>query len=118
MVIVDTSVWVDHLCTDDEGLRLLLLDGMVSVHPYVVGEIACGHITNRAAVLQLLRALPQADVVSDVEYFHFIEKNKLWGAGLGFVDIHILASASLSHSHIFTRDKALHLASQKMKLSY
>jgi len=113
MTLVDTSVWVDHFRNGNAELQKLLQQDEVLVHPFVTGELACGNLRNRAQVLSLLQQLPQARISTDPEVLHFLELRKLWGRGIGWVDVHLLASAMLSHAKLWTLDKRLHgLASE------
>ena len=96
MILVDTSVWVDHMRRGDEGLANLLVDEQVLCHPFVVGELACGRLTHRAEVLARLRALPQAPGVEHQEALAFVETHRLIGIRLGWIDVNLLASAALS----------------------
>jgi predicted nucleic acid-binding protein len=107
MVLVDTSVWVSHLRETHAGLVDLLNDGEVACHPYVVGEIACGNVKNRTEILSLLEALPMALQVEHEEVLAFIDNHDLMGKGLGYIDVHLLASAVLSGLPIWTLDKKL-----------
>jgi len=118
MILVDTSVWIDHLHSADEDLKELLLSGQVCIHPYVLGELFCASISNREEILSLLKALPGIDSVLDEEFFMFIEERKLYGKGLGFVDIHILASAMIFQVPLWTRDKSLKLIAGELGISY
>jgi predicted nucleic acid-binding protein len=109
VILVDTSVWVDHLRTGDPTLRRLLGTGEVLVHPFVVGELACGHLKNRKTVLSLLQALPSATGATDYEVLRFIERRQLMGRGIGYVDVHLLAATALTtQTWLWTRDKRLH----------
>jgi hypothetical protein len=83
MILVDTSVWVDHLRTGDEDLAALLIQSRVLMHPFVLGELACGNLRNRSEVLALLRGLPRATVATDDEVLFFIERHALMGRGIG-----------------------------------
>jgi hypothetical protein len=107
MVLVDTSVWVNHLRRGDIQLEKLLRDGEVACHPLVIGELACGDIKNRSEILALLQDLPNVPTVELAEYLYFVEQNELSGTGLGFVDVHLLASAQLSGVPLWTNDKKL-----------
>ena len=107
MILVDTSVWIDHFHHSDELLKELLLSNQVCIHPYILGELSCGYKSNRQEVLSLLRTLKGIDLVLEEEVFIFIEERKLYGKGLGFIDIHLLASAMVHHVPIWTRDKSL-----------
>lgn len=107
MILVDTSVWVDHLRRDNPRLRALLGDAAVSCHPFVIGELACGTMRNRAVVLDLLMRLPPVPVAHHGEALAFIESRRLMGSGLGWVDINLLASALLGGAQLWTLDRAL-----------
>jgi predicted nucleic acid-binding protein len=118
MILVDTSVWVDHLRAGDERLADLLDSSHVLAHPFVIGELACGNLRERTDVLRLLNDLPQAPVASQEEALHFIERNKLMGQGIGYIDAHLLASAALADTAlIWTRDKRLHKIARMLKLA-
>ncbi|MFV2058109.1 MAG: type II toxin-antitoxin system VapC family toxin [Thiohalomonadales bacterium] len=109
MILVDTSVWIDHFRSHDEALANLLNDNRVLMHPYVLGELACGNLANRGELLRLLGALPQATVATDSEARFFIAQHALMGKGIGYIDIHLLASVALEDtSELWTRDKRLH----------
>ena len=118
MVLVDTSVWVSHLRAGDEGLIALLNNGDVICHPFIVGELACGNIKNRTTILSLLQLLPMAVQVENEEILQFIEINNLMGKGLGYVDIHLSASAVLSGVPIWTLDKSLARIVEKLNIDY
>lgn len=118
MVLVDTSVWVHHLRKGDTQLEQLLLDGEVVCHPFVIGELACGNIKNRSQILALLQDLPKVPTIDLAEYLYFIEQNHLSGAGIGFVDVHLLASAQLSGIPFWTNDKKLKETALKLKVFY
>jgi hypothetical protein len=118
MVLVDTSIWVDHLSRGNPRLEALLMEALVACHPFVVGELACGTLQNRAGILSLLGSLPQAPVISHKEFLHFIELHALAGLGIGFVDIHLLASARLSDMPLWTADKRLSRAAEDLGLAF
>jgi len=118
MVLVDTSVWVDHFRSGNIGLENLLNEGDVACHLFIAGELACGNLSNRAEILSLLRALPLADHAEHEEVMQFIENSKLMGKGLGYVDMHLIASAVLSKVPIWTLDKKLKDVSSKLGLDY
>jgi predicted nucleic acid-binding protein len=108
LILVDTSVWVDHLRHGEPGLIELLERSTVVMHPFVVGEIACGHLRDRDSILELLQDLPAAVVAEAAEVMHFIERHALHGKGIGHVDVHLLASVVLtSGSRLWTRDLKL-----------
>jgi predicted nucleic acid-binding protein len=119
MILVDTSVWVDHLRGADKALAVALEAGEVLVHPFVVGELACGNLAHRQEVLSLLRALPQAQVATDDEGLAFIEGRRLMGRGIGYVDVHLLASAALDgDATLWTRDKPLAAVAAELSLAH
>jgi predicted nucleic acid-binding protein len=108
LILVDTSVWVDHLRRGDAGLVDLLERSAVLMHPFVLGEIACGSLRDRESILRLLRDLPCAWVATDEEVLRFIEVNALHGKGVGYVDVHLLASVALTpDAKLWTRDSRL-----------
>jgi predicted nucleic acid-binding protein len=108
VILVDTSVWADHLRASDAALADLLNAGSVLGHPFVVGELALGHLRQRRAVLDLLSNLPQALVASDAEVLRFIEANAIFGRGVGYIDAHLLAATRLTDgARLWTRDKRL-----------
>lgn len=117
MILVDTSVWVDHLRGSDARLKALLGAGQVLVHSFVIGELALGNLRQREAVLQSLRDLPQAILASDNEVLGFIERNALFGLGIGYVDAQLLASARLSAAFLWTHDKRLREVAIKFGLA-
>jgi len=106
-VLVDTSVWVEHFRQGDIGLDALLNEGQVICHPFIIGELACGNLKNRSQILSLLNTLSTAFVVDHEEVMGFIEKNRLMGKGLGYIDMHLLASAKLTNVSLWTLDKRL-----------
>lgn len=106
MILADTSVWVDHLRRSDAGLRAALEANEICIHPMVIGELACGNLRNRA-VLVNMQLLPQTIVATHDEALAMIEQHKLMARGIGFVDVHLLASAKLSKATLWTRDKRL-----------
>ena len=117
MILVDTSVWVDHLRRGNDELGRLLVDEQVLCHPFVVGELACGRFTDRAEILTRLQALPQASTVEHQEALAFLEMHRLVGSGLGWVDVNLLASATLSAASFWTFDRSLMGAAKRLGLS-
>ncbi len=118
MILVDTSVWITHFREGNRQLEKLLMKAEVMCHPFIIGELACGNIKNRNEILSLLQALPMTQVVDFNEFLFFIEKNNLMGKGIGFVDIHLLASAQLMGVSLWTADKRLKSAADKLRLAY
>ena len=113
MILVDTSVWVEHLRHGLPRLATLLQEGEVMIHPWVIGELACGNLHNRTQVLELLQGLPAATVASDAEVLLLIERDRLMGRGIGYVDAHLLAAARLSHCLLWTQDRRLAAVAQE-----
>lgn len=118
MVLVDTSVWVAHFRDGSIGLGELLNDGQVVCHPFIIGELACGNLKNKREILSLLETLPTATQAEHEEVMQFIETNSLIGKGLGYIDMHLLASAILTHVHLWTLDKKLNEVSSLLGVSY
>jgi len=119
MILVDTSVWVDHLRDGTPALAAALEQGRVLTHPFVLGELACGNLKNRGEVLQLLGELPAAPMATDPEALDFIERRALMGRGIGYVDVHLLASVALAGTaQLWTRDKRLAAVAADLKLAY
>lgn len=118
MVLVDTSVWVNHFRRSDPQLAQSLIDGLVLMHPFVLGEIACGNLQKRSDVLNDLQALPQAVSAEHSEVLHLLERHKLYASGLGWIDLHLLASALLSHCRLWTLDSRLAAAAAAFRLRY
>ncbi len=114
MILVDTSVWIDHLHAADRALAAHLLDGRVACHPFVIGELAVGSLRSRAEILELFGALPAAPIVSHGEVLMFIEAQALSGLGLGWIDVHLLASARLAGDTLWTKDRRLARAASRL----
>jgi predicted nucleic acid-binding protein len=114
VTLVDTSVWVNHLRHGHDELRALLEAGEVLCHPFIIGELACGSIAKRTEVLDLLKALPQAAIAEHDEVMHFLHEKRLYGRGLGWMDLHLLASASLSKVRLWTTDRPLKRAAEEL----
>lgn len=117
MILVDTSVWVEHLRRGLPRLATLLQEGKVLIHSWVIGELACGNLRNRADVLELLQGLPAAVVASDQEVLLMIEQHQLMGRGVGYIDAHLLASAKLSHCQLWTQDRRLAVLTEERGLA-
>lgn len=117
MVLADTSVWIRHFRYGERALADRLSDGLVLMHPFVSGELACGNLKDRAAILSDLRALPRAKPASNEEVLQLVEDWRLWGRGLGWIDAHLLASALLSHCRFWTLDTRLGQAATELGLS-
>lgn len=107
MILVDTSIWIDHLRATDAGLVELLTQNAVVIHDFVIGEIACGNLKKRDQVLTLLSDLPKCPPATHPEILFFIERHELMGQGIGYVDASLLAAVTLGNCKLWTRDKRL-----------
>jgi predicted nucleic acid-binding protein len=117
VILVDTSVWIDHFRRADADLAALLEEGRVLIHPFVIGEIALGNLRRRGPILSLLHDLPRAARADDAEVLGFIERHGLHGIGVGLVDANLLASVSLAApARIWTRDKRLKAVADRLGL--
>ena len=114
--LVDTSVWIDHLRRGNNRLVDLLEDGVVVCHPFIVGELACGMLRNRDQILTLLNALPTAPIADHEEVLTFVDERKLAGRGLGWIDVHLLASVLLADYALWTLDKALGATAAELRI--
>jgi predicted nucleic acid-binding protein len=118
MVLVDTSVWVSHLREGNPELESLLNNGDVGCHPFIIGELACGNLNNRSEILSLLQTLPMAIQAEHLEIMQFIENYRLMGKGLGYINMHLLASAVLTEAPIWTLDKNLDEVSSQLDIAF
>lgn len=118
MVLVDTSVWVDHFRRGLPELAEQLEAQAVVCHPFVLGELACGNLKNRREILELLQTLCSCPVAGHSEVLHFIESNRLMGLGLGYIDVHLLASAKLSNLPLWTLDRPLQTAAVHLSVAW
>ena len=117
MILVDTSVWVEHLRAGSARLQGLLHDGQVLCHPFVVGELACGNLRRREEVLNLLMALPETHIADHQEVLHLLDSARFFGRGLGWIDLHLLASSLISGCALWTLDRPLQKAAAALKMS-
>jgi len=118
VILVDTSIWVNHFRKANDRLKELLLNGLVLTHPFVIGELACGNMKKRDEIISLLKALPVAEIATDDEVLYLIEKHGLMGIGIGLVDTHLLASTILTKTLLWTEDKRLLTAAKKLNILY
>lgn len=117
MILVDTSVWINHLRTGDPELVALLQASHVLAHPWVIGELALGHLVRRGEILGLLGHLPQAKVATDHEVLTLIDNHQLFGLGIGYVDAHLLAATLLTAgARLWTHDRRLAAVSDQLEL--
>lgn len=118
MILADTSVWVEHLRRGDRQLAAALDAGEIWMHPFVLGELACGNLKKRRTLLDLLAQLPTVTVATDAEALGFIETRSLMGRGIGWIDVHLLAAVTLSAPvRLWTRDRRLGTAAGELGLS-
>jgi len=118
VILVDTSVWINHFRKPSPLLMQLLDLEQVLAHPFVVGELACGNLANRKEIISLLYALPFAPKADDDEILFFVERHKLMGRGLGLVDAHLLASSTIGGAFIWTADRNLSLAARELRVEF
>jgi predicted nucleic acid-binding protein len=119
VILVDTSVWIDHLRSGEPLLAAALEGGRVMMHPFVLGELACGNLANRSEVLELLGGLPAAPTATDPEALEFIERRALMGGGIGYIDVHLLASIALSgDARLWTRDRRLTAVATELTVAF
>jgi predicted nucleic acid-binding protein len=119
MILVDTSVWVDHLRRGDAALGAALDANVVAIHPFVIGELACGLLKSRETLLGLLRSLARLAAATDEEVLEFLERHRLMGRGLGYIDVHLLAATALQgDARLWTRDKRLKRVAIDMALAH
>jgi len=118
VILVDTSVWIDHLRSGNPTLVSLLEEEQVATHPFVIGELACGTLRHRSQILTLLRVLPSTRVAEHDEVLQFVERHRLYGRRIGWIDAHLLASTMLSGTTLWTLDHPLRGAAGSLKLAF
>ena len=119
MILIDTSVWIDHLRSGEPLLVAALESARVMMHPFVLGELACGNLANRSEVLGLLGDLPAALTATDPEALEFIERRALMGRGIGYIGVHLLASTALSSdTRLWTKDRRLAAVATELDLAF
>jgi len=118
VILVDTSIWVDHLRRGSHELASLLQRVEVATHPFVIGELSCGNLKNRKAILELLAEVPRVTLAEHEEVLELVESRKLMGNGIGWMDAHLLASALLSGTPLWTADKKLRSLSAVLGVLY
>ncbi len=118
-VLADTSIWIDHFRSGNSDLTAALNLGQIVIHPMVIGELACGNLRNRNGILALLCNLPSVVIATHDEALGFIHRRTLMGKGIGFVDVHLLASVALTHdARLWTRDARLGAAAMVLGLDF
>ncbi|MBV1916150.1 MAG: type II toxin-antitoxin system VapC family toxin [Pseudomonadales bacterium] len=119
MVLVDTSVWIDHLRSTDEQLVNLLEQGLVSIHPMIIGELSCGYLQNREQLLSLWKNLSGVNETTHNEAMYCLERNDLMGKGIGFIDLHLLASTLLTpNTSLWTGDRRLQRLAESLGICW
>lgn len=116
MLLVDTSVWIHHLRHNEPRLQDLLHQGFVLMHPFVIGELACGNLNGRARFFSYLGMMPSPILATNAEVMKLVDGRRLWGRGLGWIDVHLLASAMLSHCGLWSLDRRLSQAANHLGL--
>jgi predicted nucleic acid-binding protein len=118
MILVDTSVWVEHLRAGNKQLERLLNAQQVLIHPFVIGEVALGSIKQRDIVIDALCQLPRVQAAADFEVLGFIDQQNLFGRGLGYIDVHLLAATRLTAgASLWTIDRRLHAVAADIGLA-
>jgi predicted nucleic acid-binding protein len=117
VILVDTSVWVNHLRNNNSALSGLLEESRVLCHPFIIGELACGNLKARGPILEHLSHLPSSPVADHDEVLALIERRKLWGTRIGYVDAHLLASAILGDSALWTADRTLAAQAKRLRIA-
>ena len=117
-ILADTSVWIKHLREGDQNLIQLLEQGLVACHPFIIGEIACGGIKNRSEIISLLNDLPSTDILDHSEIMEFIENRKIMNKGIGYIDVHLLGSALVSETPLWTFDRVLRKIAVQLSIEY
>lgn len=119
MILVDTSVWIDHLRHGEQALVTALEGESVLTHPLVIGELACGNIRNRTEFLDLMGRLPTPPVASDLEALELIDRHKLNSKAIGYIDVHLLASTLLlPTARLWTKDRRLSMIASKLEIVF
>jgi predicted nucleic acid-binding protein len=119
VILLDTSIWIDHLRASDATAEALLQSRQVLLHPFIVGELALGNLRQRDVILGSLQTMPQAIVATDDEVFHLISTNRLFGLGIGYVDAHLIAATRLTAgARFWTRDKRLLSVAERLGLHW
>jgi predicted nucleic acid-binding protein len=118
VILADTSVWIEHFRSPNRALGELLEQDQVLVHPFVIGEIACGHFRNRAEIISLMQAMPAAPRADDGEILLLTEQRRFRGRGIGLIDIHLLASCLMAPCLVWTADKRLKMVADELAVAF
>ena len=117
MILADTSVWIDHFRRGNPTLGAHLANGRIVCHPFIVGELALGNLRNRAEILTDLNRLPQLPVASQDEVLDFVERRRLFGGGIGWVDVHLLAAVLLAGARLWALDARLARVARRIRVA-
>ena len=118
MTLVDTSIWIDHWRQPDARLAQLLATRSAGLHPFVFGELAAGNLPRRNQTLIDLELLPKVAAAKEIEVHHLLDTHRLWGLGLGWIDLHLLTAAKVSGCSLLTVDHAMNVAAVKLGIAY
>lgn len=119
MILIDTSVWADHLRKENPSLVQMLEEARVVMHPFIIGELACGNLPERGATIRFLAEIPAVPVATHAETMAFLASHALWGRGVGYIDMHLLASVLLtSDAALWTRDRRLAAVAQELDIAW
>lgn len=119
MILIDTSIWIEYLSRGGGIIEDLLKTNKALIHPFIIGEIACGNLADRAKILSMLNDLPSLPVAAESSVLYFIEQNQLMGLGIGYIDAHLLTATALEPpTRLLTLDKRLKAAADSLNLSY
>ena len=118
MVLADTSIWIDYFRSASEPFKALLMENRVTIHPLVIGELACGNLHDRQATLGLFDSLPKSKIATDQEAYYLIATARLYSAGIGYVGAHLLRACRLTRCQLWTKDKGLLGIAENLDLNY
>jgi len=118
VILVDSSIWMDHFRKQNTHLIAVLERDEACIHPFVIGEVACGNLKNRKEIIDLLHALPDVQKAEDDEILFFIERHHLNGRGVGLIDIHLLAACLMAGCRLWTADKRLQKVAREMHIEH
>jgi len=118
MILADTSVWIQFFRGGDKELEMLLEEGRVAMHDFVLGELACGNLRDRSRTIAELRLLPRIEAATTDETLALIANHRLHGRGLGWTAAHLLAAALLARCEIYTRDRALAKTARNLGIAH
>lgn len=119
MILADTSIWIDYFRSGHARLMQALQFNEVCIHPFIIGELACGNLKDRSTVLGLLAGLPSLRMLDPHEVLFFIDQKKLMGRGMGYIDVHLLAATLIATgAQLWTRDLKLFHAAKALSVAF